>query len=149
VVLGGTVECRVDDLPLDGALHVRHLFGSLVDEQHDEVTLGVVGGDRVGDLLHDRRLARLGGRHDHASLALADGGDQVDDALRDLARGVRQLQVEPILRVQRRQLLEPLPADDLFRRHAIDLIDPDQRLVLLPFLGPPDCPHDVVATTKL
>ena len=45
VVLGRLVEGASDDLALDRALHVGDLFRTLVDEQHDEVDLGVVGGD--------------------------------------------------------------------------------------------------------
>ena len=49
VLVGRTVERRGDDLALDRAAHVGDLLGPLVDEQHDEVHLGVVGLDRVGD----------------------------------------------------------------------------------------------------
>ena len=40
---GRLVEGGGDDLPVDGALHVGHLFRPLVDEQHDQVDLGMVG----------------------------------------------------------------------------------------------------------
>ena len=71
-----------DDLALDGAAHVGDLFGPLVDEQHDQLDLGVVALDRRGDRLHDRGLAGLRRRHDDAALALADRRDQVDDPRR-------------------------------------------------------------------
>ena len=58
--------------PLHRAPHVGDLLGPLVDEQDHQVDLGVVGLDRVRDLLHHRRLARLGRRDDQAALALAD-----------------------------------------------------------------------------
>src|SRR5690349_24242304 len=61
------------------SLHVRDLLGALVDEEHDERGLGVVGGDGVGDLLEDDRLARAGGRDDELALAEADGRHEVQD----------------------------------------------------------------------
>ena len=72
VARGRLVEGRADHLALHRALHVRHLLRPLVDEQHDEGDLGVVGGDGVGDVLQDHRLARAGRGHDQAALALAD-----------------------------------------------------------------------------
>src|SRR3546814_441237 len=75
VLLAGAVERRADHrgaLALEPALHVGDLLRALVDEQHEEVDLGVVALDRPGDLLHDRGLARLRRRHDQAALALTD-----------------------------------------------------------------------------
>ena len=42
-------------------------------------TSGLLTLDRVGDLLHDRRLAGLRRRDDQAALALSDRREQVDD----------------------------------------------------------------------
>ena len=42
VVFRRHVERGRDDLALDRALHVRHFFGPLVDEQHDQLHIGVV-----------------------------------------------------------------------------------------------------------
>ena len=69
---GRLVEGRRDDLALDRALHVGDFFRPLVDEQHDQVDLGVVGGDAVGDVLQQHRLAGARRRDDQAALALAD-----------------------------------------------------------------------------
>ena len=74
--------------PLHRAAHVGDLFGPLVDEQHDELDLGVVALDRRGDRLHDRGLAGLRRRHDEAALALADRRDEVDDPRRHVGRVV-------------------------------------------------------------
>ena len=104
VVLGRPVEGRGDDLALDRPLHVGDLFGPLVDEDDHEVALGVVRRDRVGERLHDHRLAGLGRGDDEAALALADGGHEVDDAGRE-ARALG-LEPQPLLRVERRQLAE-------------------------------------------
>ncbi len=60
--------------------------GPLVDEQHDQLDLGVVALDRRGDRLHHGRLAGLRRRHDDAALALADRRDEVDDPRRHVGR---------------------------------------------------------------
>ena len=51
VFRGRLVEGGGDDLRVDAALHVGDLFGTLVDEQDDEVHLRVVGSDGVGHFL--------------------------------------------------------------------------------------------------
>jgi len=80
VIVGGHIEGRRHNLALDGTLHIGDLFGALVDEQADEVHLGVVNRDRLADLLEDRGLAGLGRGHDQATLTLADRRHDVDGA---------------------------------------------------------------------
>jgi hypothetical protein len=126
------VEGRADDLALHGALHVRDLFGPLVDEQHDELGVGVVLRDRVGDLLEQHRLARARRRDDQAALPFADGAEHVDDA-----RGVALLPVfavELLVRVEGGEVVE----EDLVARDlgwlAVDAVDLEQREVRLALL---------------
>src|SRR6185312_5872453 len=59
---GGFVEGRSDDFAIDGPLHVGDFLGALVDQEHDEVARGVIGRDRLGDVLHHDRLADAGRR---------------------------------------------------------------------------------------
>ncbi|MBG9885384.1 hypothetical protein ABE10_02035, partial [Bacillus toyonensis] len=129
VVLRGAVERRGDDLAFDRALHVGDLFGTLVDEHDHEVHLGVVLRDRVRDLLQHDRLAGLRGRHDEAALALADRGDEVDDALGQLL--LRRLQTQPLLRVERGELAELDAGARVVGRETVDRVDLHQRVVLL------------------
>ena len=70
--------------PLHRPLHVGDLFGPLVDQQHDEVHLGMVLGDAVGDVLQQHRLAGARRRHDQAALTLADRHHQVEHARRQV-----------------------------------------------------------------
>ena len=129
MVFGGPVEGRGDDLALHGPLHVGDLFGALVDEHDHEVDLGVVRRDRGRDLLQDDRLAGLGRRDDQTALALSDGRDEVDDALRELLG--RRLQAQALLRVERRELAELDALGGVVDRQAVDGVDLDQRVVLL------------------
>ena len=90
--------------------------------------LRVVGRDRVGDLLHDDRLAGLGGRDDEAALALADRRDDVDHAGGELRR--LGLEAQALLRVQRRQLAELRAALGSLGLEAVDRVEADQRVEL-------------------
>jgi hypothetical protein len=47
---------------------IGDFFRPLVDEQHDQVDLGVVPGDAVGDVLQQHRLAGARQRDDQAAL---------------------------------------------------------------------------------
>ncbi len=129
VARGGLVEGRADDLALDRALHVRDLLGALVDQQHDQHDLGVVGGDRVGDVLEDHRLAGARRGDDQAALALAERRHHVQHAGGHVVR--RGLEVDPALRVERGQVVE----DDLVAcrvgRLEVDRLDLDQGEVAL------------------
>ena len=142
VPLRRLVEGRADHLAAHRALHVGHLFGPLVDEQHDQVNLGVIRGDRVGDRLQQHGLAGAGRRHDQAALALAERRHQVHDARREVL-GVG-LELDFLLGVERGEVLE----EDAFlaagRRLEVDRLDLDQGEVTLAFLraagsGRPRC----------
>ena len=106
MALGRFVECRGDDLPADLLTHVRDLFGSFVDEEHDEVDVGPVGRDGVRHLLKDRRLSGLRGRDDQSSLAFSDRGDEIHDAHRDSQFVVGHLEAESLLRIAGLEFIE-------------------------------------------
>ena len=129
----GRSNVRRDDVGAQHVpAHVGDLFGTLVDEQHDDVALGVVALDRVHDLLDDRRLARLRRRHDHAALALADRRDEIDDAAGDLARVVGELEPQPRVGEQRREVFEARRgARASSMRDVVDEVDAHERRVLL------------------
>src|SRR6266545_3081998 len=146
VLFAGAVEGGVDHVRLGGALHVGDLFGPLVGEQDDEVHLGVVLADGVGDLLHQRGLARLRRGDDQPALALPDRAHQVHDPGRDLGRVV--LEAQPLLRVQRRQVLELAPAARLLGVVAVDLLHPGEGGVLLGVARQLDHALDLVAAAQ-
>src|SRR3712207_4042620 len=148
VVVGGLVEGRGDDLGLlHAALPVRDLLRALVGEHHEELGLGVVGGDRLRYLLQDRGLARLGRRDHHAALALSDGGHQVDDARGDVV-GL-PLQAQALHRVERRQVVEVRAPAALLRLLAVHGLDAHHRRVLLPVAGGPDLADYVVPAPQI
>ena len=146
MVLARLVEGAGDDGADDGALHVGDFLRALVHEQHEEVDLGVVDGDGVGQLLEDRGLAGLRRRDDEAALALAEGAQQVHDARRRVV--LVGLEAQALLGVQRRELLEHGALARGVRVHAVDAVDLEQRVVLLVVLGLADLAGDLVAAAQ-
>ena len=108
----------------------------------------MLDGLRYG--LQDHGFAGLGRRYDETALALADGRHQVDDpGGQVLGAAVTHLQLQTLLREQRRQVLEDDLVARLFRRFKVDLVDFEQREVALAFLGGPDLAGDIVAGTQV
>src|SRR5690606_32968611 len=98
-------------------------------EDDHEVRFGVVLGDRVGNLLHDRRLAGFRRCDDESALALADRGDEIDEAGRVQLRG--GLEAQTILRVERSQLGELDAAASIVDGESVDGVEADESIELL------------------
>src|SRR5271170_6825151 len=107
------VERRGDDVAVDRALHVGDFFRTLVDEQRDDVGVGMVYRNRVGNVLEQRRLAGLWRRNDKSALALADWAEKIDDACGELRRA--HFESKALLRIDGRSLFEEPPAFDGLR----------------------------------
>jgi hypothetical protein len=144
---GRFVEGGGDHLALHRTLHVGDFFRPLVDQQDDEVAFGMVGGDRLGDVLHHDRLADPGRGDDQAALALAEGGNDVDDPARAiLQRRILDLHVEPLFRVERGQIVEQHLVADVVGVFEVDCIDLHQGEIALTFARRPDAAVDGVAS---
>lgn len=135
---GRLVEGRGDDFAAHRTLHFCHFFRTFVDQQHDQGDVGVVGRDRVRDVLQDHGLARFWRRHQQAALALADRGDQVDDAAGDVFLAIHfTFQAQRLVRMQRRQVFKQDAVLRGFRRFAVDLVYFDQcEIAFAIFRGP-------------
>jgi hypothetical protein len=99
VTVGGLVECRGDDLAVDVPLHVSDLLGPLVDQEHDELDLRMVLGDRVRHLLEEDGLAGLWRGDDQATLPLPDRREEIHDPHRHVA--VRTLELDRRVGIER------------------------------------------------
>ena len=78
-------------------------------------------------------LPAFGRRHDQGALPLADRHDQVDHPGGQLVAG--GLQAQPLVRVQRGELGELGALLGLLDRLAVDAVEADQRVELLPLVG--------------
>ena len=95
-------------------------------------------------------LPAFGRRHDQAALALADRRDDVDDAAGDVLLGLDvALELERLVGVQRRQVLEQDLVLGVLGRLAVDLVDLDQREVALAVLRRADLAFDGVAGVQV
>ncbi len=121
VLLGAPVEGRGVHLAPHRAPHVGDLLGAFVEQQHHEPGLGVVAGHGGGELLEQDGLAGLRRRDDQAALALADGGQEVDDASGESGR--RVFHPQSLVRVQRGQVCEVPSAAGPFGRTAVHADD--------------------------
>ena len=126
------VEGRGNHFAAHSALHFGYLFRALVDQQDDQVALGVVAGDVRGDVLQHQRLTGLGRRHQQAALAFADGGTQVDDARHQVFGGaVAGFHHQTLIGEQRRQVLEQDLVLGVFRLVEVDRVNLEQGEVAL------------------
>src|SRR5699024_6987846 len=102
VIVTGTVEGGGDDLPMDVALHVRGVFGPLVDEHHHEVDVRVGNGDPLSHLGEElQALDPRVGRYQYP-LAQRQRGEDVNDLL----GGALRSQPEERLWVHRGERIE-------------------------------------------
>ena len=146
VILGMLVERRGDDFAVDRALHVGDFFGTLVDEQRDDVRVGMIDRDRVRDVLEQRRLTGFRRRDDQRALALADRAEEIDDARRELRRA--NFELKALLRVDRRALFEDAPAFDRFGIEVVDFVDANESVVLFALFRPARLSLDHVAAAQ-
>src|SRR5258706_6603036 len=145
VARGRLVESRGDHFAAHAARHLGHFLGPLVDEQDNERHFGVVGDDGMRDVLQHDGLARLGRRDDEDPLPFADRRDDVDDAAGDVFLGLDlALQLESLVRMQRREVLEQDLVLGRLGRLAVDLVHLDQREVALAVPGRADLALDRV-----
>ena len=126
---GRLVKGRRDDFALDRALHVGDFFRALVDEQDDQHDFRMVRRDRVGDGLQQHRLAGARRRDDQAALAFAERRQQIHDAGADVL--AHRLQLDALLRIKRREVVEEDLVARLFGRLEVDGFDLDQREIFL------------------
>ncbi len=109
----------------------------------------MVGGDGVGDVLEDDGLTGARLRHDEAALALADGRDDVDDAARMVLLGrVVGLHLEPLIGIERREIVEMDLVALLLGVLEIDGVDLEKREVPLALFGAADLAFDGVASAQ-
>src|SRR5471032_2293788 len=129
VARGRLVEGGTNHFAAHAALHVGDFFGALVDQQHDQRYLGMIGGDRIGDVLQQHRLAGAWRRNDQPALTLADGRQQVHHAARIIV--AHGLKLQPLMGIQRRQVVEENLVARFLGGLKVDGVNLDQREVPL------------------
>ncbi|MDT4783921.1 hypothetical protein FQZ97_162150 [compost metagenome] len=144
------VEGGGDHFAAHGALHLGHFFRALVDQQDDQVALGVVAGDVGRDVLQHDGLARFRRCDDQAALALADRRAEVDHAAGEVFRGaVAGFHGQALGREQRGQVLEENLVLGVLRTIEVDRVDLQQREVTLALFRWPNLADDGVTGTQV
>ena len=119
VALDVAVQAAGHHLALDAPLHVGDFFGPLVDQQHDQLHVGIVVRDGLADVLQHDRLAGPRRGDDQRALSLAQRREQVHHASRQ--RLLSGLESQPAFRIDRRQLVERLDRGIILGLHAVDV----------------------------
>ena len=132
-----TSQLRPFDLPL----HVGDFFRPLVDQEHEDVQVGIVRQRRLGHLLHEDRLAGPRRADDQPALAEADRHDQVDHPHARSRRRSVSMRIRSSGCSGVRSSKETL-SDSRFGILVVDRLDPQQGEVALVFLGRADLARD-------
>ena len=60
MALRGLIKGGGDYFAAHGTHHFGYFFGAFVNQQHNQLGIGVIGGDGVGDVLQHHGFARFG-----------------------------------------------------------------------------------------
>jgi len=107
----------------------------------------VVGGQGVGDVLEDHRLAGAGRGDDQAALALADRRHHVEHARHEIVSG--GLEADALIRVQGGQVVEEHLVTGHARGLEVDGLHLDEREVALALLGRAHLAADGIACSEV
>jgi hypothetical protein len=107
VARGGLVEGRGNHLAAHRALHLGHFLGPLVDQQHHQDALGMVGAMLCAMFCSSMVLPAFGGETIRPRWPLPIGATRsMMRAVRSSRAAVALLQAQALVREQRRQVLE-------------------------------------------
>ena len=141
------VKGGADDFGLfHGTFHIRDFFGAFVDEQDDQIDVGIVGIDGVGQRLQQNSLAGTRRGHDETALTTADGRHDVDDAVGKIFLAVFHDQL--VIRIDGRQVVEQNEIFGIFRRFEADLRHFEQGKVAFAFFWGADLAGNDIAFTQ-
>ena len=132
---------------LNAALHIRHFFRPLVDQQNDQHHLRMIRRNAVRNRLQQHRLASTWRSHNQSTLPLAHRRQQIHHAARDVL--AHRLHLHSLLRIQRRQVVEQNLIPRLFRGLEVDRLNLHQREVLLALMRRPHIAADRVARLQV
>ena len=142
-VEGGAHHFRV----FHGTFHIRDFLGAFVHEEDDEVHVGIIGVDGVGNGLEQYGLAGSRRSHDEGALSAADGRHEVDDARRHVL-GIG-FHAELLIGIHGRKVVEKHQVPCVFRRFESYFVDAYQSEVAFAFLGRADLTGHAVALAQM
>ena len=142
------VERGADDFGiLDRALHIRHFFGTFIDEQHDEIDFRMVRVDGIRDALEQNGFTGPGRRDDDPALAAPDGRHKIDDPAGQIFLAVFHNQLA--IGINRREVIKKNDVAGVFRGFKTDFLHLEQGEITLPFLGRPYLPGNHITLAQI
>ena len=133
VVVGRLVECGSNHFRIYAAFHVRDFFRAFVNQQHDQVAIGVIAGNRVGDIFKQEGFTGFRLRHDQTTLSFADRREQIYHTGAKIAACRRRREFEFFRGEQRRQVIERHAVADVLRIKTVYFRDAQQREIFFTF----------------
>ena len=131
-------------------MHLGHFFRALVNQQNDDVALGVVADNGIGHVLQHQRLTGFRRCDDQAALTFTDRCAQIDDAASQILGGaVARFQNQALVREQRRQVFEQDLVFGLLGAGEVNIADLEQGEVALAFFGRANLAGDGVACAQI
>ena len=143
VTLGRLIKRGTDNFGAYGALHICNFLRALIDEQNDQLHLGVIANDTIGHFLEENRLTGFGRRDDHPALSLANGGQEIHDAHGVFPRD--GLKLQPTRWIERSKIIEEDAFTNEIRMVIVDCFDTQEGKESLPLLGRSHLPAHTVA----
>ena len=140
---GGFIKSRRNDFAFDRTLHVSDFFRALVDEQNHQHDFGMIGRDRVRNILQQHGFTSARRRNDQSTLAFAEWRQEIHHTRTDvLAHG---LELDALLRIKRRQVIKENLIARFLGRLEVNGFDLHQREVFLAFVRRTNLAADGVA----
>ena len=107
VARGRLIKGRGDNLALHTALHIGHLFWTLINQKHKHITFGVIFLDGMGDILQQNRFTCPRRGDNQSPLAFSDWRDNINDAARLVfARRVFNFHLHALVRIKGREIIK-------------------------------------------
>ena len=109
----------------------------------------MIGGDRLGDVLQEHRLAGARRRDNQGALPLADRRNDIDDARREILSGrILNFELQALVGIERRQIIEVDLMPGLLGVLEVDFVALEQREISLPLLRASNGAFDRVAGSQ-
>ena len=124
VTLGRLIKRGRNHFTLRVPAEIRDLLGALVDQKQNQLHLGAVRRNRVGDVLHQHGLAGARRGHNQAALAETDRSQNVDGPHGHVFRDLFGFQQNTLQRIIGRQLLKRRYVGNGLGREPHDFVNP-------------------------
>src|SRR5205085_6825534 len=125
------VKRRADDFAVHRTLHVGYFFRPLIDKEDDQDNLRMIGRNGVRDRLEQHRLSCSRRSYNQAALSLSDRSEKVEYSSGKILFSVRSFELQPFIRIQRRQVVEKDLVSSFVWMLEVDGLDLDQGKITL------------------